>query len=258
MILGFLAMTVGGLIEAVYLGQVGPTELAVIAFALPVTMSLNALVRGVGVGSAALLAQAAGAADHSAMVRVTSHCLMLLMLVAAGFSLLGIAFAPTLFTLLGAQGEVLTKTVSYVRLWLLAFPVFAFALVAQAQIRALGDARYPGLVMSSGPVTQVIVGPFLIFGWAGLPRLELTGAALAFAVGACVQFAIALVWLLRARVVEASVTRFLQSDLWVCSTLPTMRSAPFVNRYRRLCFQSPGCLWCTYRSPCWVATCLAL
>ena len=43
MIFGFLAMTIGNLIEMFYLGHVGRNELAAITFAFPITMSLNAL-----------------------------------------------------------------------------------------------------------------------------------------------------------------------------------------------------------------------
>lgn len=211
MILGFLAMTIGQLIEAIYLGRVGKAELAAVAFAIPVTMMLNALGRGIGVGAGALLAQAAGAGDRDQTVRVTSHGLMLVVLFTSVLSALVIAFADELFYGLGARDHVLDLTVHYMQIWMLAFPMFALALVGQGLIRSLGDARYPGLVLSSGPVLQVLLGPVLIFGWLGAPRLELTGAALAFAAGAALQFILVAVWLLRARVVAVRPPRFLQS-----------------------------------------------
>lgn len=48
MILGFLAMTIGQLIEMFYIGKVGKLELAAITFTFPISMSLNALTRGIG------------------------------------------------------------------------------------------------------------------------------------------------------------------------------------------------------------------
>tara|TARA_B100000676_G_C17898457_1_gene743174 strand:- start:134 stop:733 length:600 start_codon:yes stop_codon:yes gene_type:complete len=187
MILGFLAMTIAGLIEAVYLGQIGKAELAAVAFAFPVTMSLNAIARGIGAGAGALLAQAAGARDQAQIVRVTSHGIALVFVFTTALSALAIVFAPEIFHLLGARDDALTMTVDHARLWLLAFLVFAVALAGQGLIRPMGDARYPGLVISSGPIVQVLAGPFLIFGWLGLPRLELIGAALAFTLRASVQ-----------------------------------------------------------------------
>ena len=211
MILGFLAMTLGQLVEAIYLGQIGKAELAAVAFAFPVTMSLNAIARGIGVGAGTLLAQASGAYDQAQIERVASHGIVLVVLLTSLLSGMVIALAPELFYLIGARDEVLTLTIHYVHIWMLAFPVFSVALVGQGLIRSLGDARYPGLVMSSGPIVQVLVGPVLIFGWMGLPRMELTGAALAFATGAAVQFAFVGFWFLRARVLSVRPARFLNS-----------------------------------------------
>tara|TARA_Y100001934_G_C12300823_1_gene749808 strand:+ start:1306 stop:1644 length:339 start_codon:yes stop_codon:yes gene_type:complete len=101
MILGFLAMTIAGLIEAVYLGQIGKAELAAVAFAFPVTMSLNAIARGIGAGAGALLAQAAGARDQAQIVRVTSHGIALVFVFTTALSALAIVFAPEIFHLLG-------------------------------------------------------------------------------------------------------------------------------------------------------------
>ena len=55
MILGFLAMTVAQLIEAVYLGVFGKEELAAVAFTFPVVMALSAMTRGLGIGAGAAM-----------------------------------------------------------------------------------------------------------------------------------------------------------------------------------------------------------
>tara|TARA_R110002072_G_scaffold113986_1_gene243828 strand:- start:17671 stop:18618 length:948 start_codon:yes stop_codon:yes gene_type:complete len=49
-------------------------------------------------------------------------------------------------------------------------------------MRAAGDARTPGYLMTIGSLLQVVLGPLFIFGLFGFPRLELAGAALAFIV----------------------------------------------------------------------------
>ena len=47
MIIGFIAWTLGGLIEIFYLGMVGLDAHAAITFAFPLTMSLTAFIRGI-------------------------------------------------------------------------------------------------------------------------------------------------------------------------------------------------------------------
>jgi Na+-driven multidrug efflux pump len=46
-------------------------------------------------------------------------------------------------------------------------------------MRANGSAAIPGIIMTVGSVVNLILDPFLIFGWFGLPAMELAGAATA-------------------------------------------------------------------------------
>jgi putative MATE family efflux protein len=46
-------------------------------------------------------------------------------------------------------------------------------------MRANGSAAIPGIIMTVGSVINLILDPFLIFGWFGLPAMELAGAATA-------------------------------------------------------------------------------
>ena len=73
MILGFLAMTVAQLIEAVYLGVFGKEELAAVAVTFPVVMALSAMTRGLGIGAGAVLARAMGRGDREAAGRLATH-----------------------------------------------------------------------------------------------------------------------------------------------------------------------------------------
>lgn len=109
MILGFLAMTIAQLVEAVYLGMVGTRELAAVAFAFPVVMALGAATRGIGVGAGAVLARAAGAGDRARMSRLTSHALALVLAFNLVCAAALIAGSRPLFALLGAEGESLTS-----------------------------------------------------------------------------------------------------------------------------------------------------
>ena len=80
MILGFLAMTVGQLIEIFYIGKVGKAELAAVTFMFPISMSLNALTRGIGIGAATLIAQSMGAGDREQTAMTVTHCYILVLI----------------------------------------------------------------------------------------------------------------------------------------------------------------------------------
>jgi putative MATE family efflux protein len=196
MIGGFLAMTLGALVEMFYLGMVGKLELAAIAFSFPMVMALNAMTRGLGVGAAALIARAMGAGDREHAALLVGHCYMLIIGFTLSLSFLGQFGAEHLYRLLGADSEVLVLASGYAHIWLLGFPLMGFAMASNGLIRAFGNATYPGYITTVGPVIQVVVGPFLIFGWLGLPAMGLEGAAWTFVLSSLGQFLMALYWYL--------------------------------------------------------------
>jgi len=212
MILGFLAMTVGQLIEIFYIGKVGKAELAAVTIMFPISMSLNALTRGIGIGAATLIAQSMGAGDREQTAMTVTHCYILVLIFTIAVSLVGQFGASYLFILLGASDQVLVLATHYAKIWLIGFPMMGLAMVSNGLIRSFGNPTFPGFIMTIAPVVQVIVGPFLIFGWAGLPMLGLEGAAWAFVLGAIAQLILAAYWyFLRERLFRLSNGRFLAS-----------------------------------------------
>ena len=212
MILGFLAMTVGQLIEIFYIGKVGKAELAAVTFMFPISMSLNALTRGIGIGAATLIAQSMGAGDREQTAMTVTHCYILVLIFTIAVALVGQFGASYLFILLGASDQVLVLATHYAKIWLIGFPMMGLAMVSNGLIRSFGNPTFPGFIMTIAPVVQVIVGPFLVFGWAGLPMLGLEGAAWAFVLGAIAQVLLAAYWyFLRERLFRLSNGRFLAS-----------------------------------------------
>jgi putative MATE family efflux protein len=213
MMLGFLAMTLAQFIEALYLGRVGSDELAAVAFTFPLTLALNAMVRGIGIGASAVVARSIGAGDGDAAGRLTSHCLLLVLGVALAFVVAAWLWSDALFTAMGAPPHVARLATLYTHVWFIGFPMFALSMVGAGLIRAAGDAAWPGYVMTLGSVLQVVIAPFLIFGWLPgsltLPFLDLSlpglqmepiaGAAWSFVIARAISLAMTAHWFLRGR-----------------------------------------------------------
>ncbi len=194
MILGFFAMTVAQLVEAAYLGLVGADELAAAAFRFPVVMGFIATTRGIGIGTGAVLARAIGGGDRERAARLVTHGLMLTLAFTLICAMLLIWQAPAVFGLLGAQGHILELSCLYIAVWCLGFPAFGLSMVGAGLIRSIGDPAFPGYVMTTGSILQMLVGPPLIFGWFGWPQLGIEGAAWAFVIARSVSFSMTAWW----------------------------------------------------------------
>ena len=226
MILGFLAMTLATFVETVYLGRVGTEAIAAVTFAFPILMAIGAATRGIGIGIGALLARAIGAGDRERAAFLTTHGLLLVLAFNIACSVLLVAFAQPLFQLLGARDAVLDLVVAYIRISAIGYPLFGLSMVGTGLMRAIGDPVYPGIVITAGSVLQVLIGPFLIFGWMGLPPLGVEGAAWSFVVARSASFLIGVYWFcFRERMIRASLARFGSSARQILHVgLPAMTS----------------------------------
>jgi putative MATE family efflux protein len=213
MIVGFLAMTIGQLIEMFYIGMVGSFEIAAITFTFPIAMSLNALSRGIGVGASTLIAQSMGDGNRVKTATTITHCYVLVLLFTILIALFGQVGAEHVFSLLGAKEEVLDLASNYAHIWLIGFPMMGTAMVSTGLIRSFGNATFPGYIMSIAPVVQVMAGPFLIFGLFGFPELGLMGAGWAFVAGTIAQLFLVIYWyFFKEKLFINSFDTFLQSS----------------------------------------------
>jgi putative MATE family efflux protein len=212
MVMGFLAMTLAQLVEAFYLGMVGADELAAVAFTFPLVMAFNAMTRGIGVGTGAVLARAIGEGDRDQAIRLASHGLLLTGLFTVVCAVLLAWQGEQLFRLLGAEGHILELATLYMVTWCFGFPAFGLSMVGSGLMRSIGDPAFPGWVMTSGSVIQVLVAPPLIFGWFGLPALGIEGAAWSFVIARSGSFCMTAWWfLVRERMLRFDLAGLIES-----------------------------------------------
>ena len=190
MFMGFSAMTIAQLVEAVYLGRLGTNPLAAVSFTFPVIMVLQSVAMGLGIGASSIVSRTSGAGDREQVRRLVTHCLIMMVCLLVLLAILGRAFSAPVFAMLGAKGEVLKLVIQYMDIWYIALPPFALSMIGTSLIRAVGNAAVPGIVMAVGSALQVIIEPLLIFGIGPFPHLGIEGAALGFLIARVASFAL--------------------------------------------------------------------
>jgi len=178
--LGISSMILGSMIETIYVGFLGAKELAAYSFMFPVIMALTSLSMGVGIGASSVIARAEGSGQRSLAIRYVTHAFVLttvltLLVISSVFFWL-----EELYSLMGAEGEVLTMVVAFAEIWVLGLFTFTLPMVASTVLRAFGIAKAPGAVMTISALVQIALSPVLIFGLFGLPALGLMGSAYSF------------------------------------------------------------------------------
>lgn len=182
MILAVSSSILVQVLEIGFIGQLGTAQIAAVTFTFPISMMLTSVALGIGIGTSSVIARRVGGGDWDSVRRLATHSLMLVALLLTTLAAVGMATIDPLFSLLGAHGEVLQHIHDYLLVYFPGTVLFTVTMVVGSTMRATGDARIPGLVMTGGAVLNLILDPILIFGWFGAPRLELTGAAVAMVV----------------------------------------------------------------------------
>ncbi|SDJ34885.1 putative efflux protein, MATE family [Halovenus aranensis] len=174
-----LFQTAYNLADTFWLGQYNTDALAAISFAFPMVFLLISLGMGVSVAGSVLVAQYTGAnaereAEYAASQTVTFAALISFVLGTTGYF-----FVETFLDVMGASEDVLPLASSYMEVISLGL-VFMFGFfVFVALMRGYGDTVTPMLVMFGSVVLNIILDPFVIFGWGPFPELGIQGAAVA-------------------------------------------------------------------------------
>lgn len=183
MLVGHLAMTVFNLTDTYFVAQLGTEELAAISFTFPMIFTIMSVIFGLGIGTSSLISQAIGKQNQHHVQRLTTDLLILGVLVAIVLSSLGLIFSRPIFYAMGARGEVLELTLTYMRIWFWGMPLVTIPMMGNNAMRGTGDTTTPGLVMATGAIANLVLDPLMIFGLAGFPRMGIAGAAIATLVG---------------------------------------------------------------------------
>jgi MATE family, multidrug efflux pump len=179
MTIGIVAVMSAAVVDTYYISRLGTIPLAAISFCVPVLFALQSLSIGLGIGASSVVSRAAGEGNRDHLARLVTDALMLAILIVATVSVLGRLGVGPLFRLLRAPTELMPDIRAYMNIAFIGSAFIVGPMVAGNLLRALGDARLPGLTMVAGAVINLILDPFLIFGIGPFPRMELAGAALA-------------------------------------------------------------------------------
>ncbi|WP_408960377.1 MATE family efflux transporter [Natrinema sp. 74] len=185
-----LFQTAYNLADTFWLGQYDTDALAAISFAFPMVFLLISLGMGISVAGSVLVAQYTGANKEREAEYAASQTVTFAVLVSIVLGVIGYFSVETFLSVMGASTDVLPLATSYMEVISLGLLfMFGFA-VFVSLMRGYGDTITPMLVMFGSVVFNIILDPFLIFGWTvvqdaplvgtvGFPELGIEGAAIA-------------------------------------------------------------------------------
>jgi putative MATE family efflux protein len=203
MLVGIISIALMNVIDTFFISRLGSTELAAMAFTLPVVMIIGSVTMGLGIGTTSAIARAIGSGHDEGVRRLTSHALLLAVSAVVLLSLIGAATIDPLFRAMGASDATLPLVREYMLVWYVGMVCLVVPMVGNSAIRATGDTRTPAAMMLGAAAVNIALDPVLIFGWGPIPEMGLRGAAIATVAARAMTLAVSLwVLVLRERMIQ--------------------------------------------------------
>lgn len=180
------------IVDTFWLGRLGENEVAAVGLNFPIISIVAAGIVLVAVGVQIALAQRVGADEIGQAKRLAVTGLILATIV--GIIVCGAFFlaAEPLMAMLANDPSVAPLAALYLATLMLFYPFAFMSDTVENAFVGWGDttaALYINLVMVG---TNIVLDPFLIFGWGPFPALGVQGAALASGIGFVFAFVLGL------------------------------------------------------------------
>lgn len=179
--LGMLSTFLFQIVDTYFVGQLGSDELAALAFSSTIYLIFVSIFMGLSVSVSAVTARIYGEGLKDQARSLTSYMLLFVAALSVLLTQGASFYTEATFAALGAAGEVLKLTTTYMDILYLSFPLLMLGIVGSGAVRAIGVTKETEIIFAIAGVINLVFDYLLIFGIGPFPALGLAGAAWATA-----------------------------------------------------------------------------
>lgn len=183
MIISMLVQAAYNIIDSIFVAAINEDALTALSLAFPVQNLLIGVATGTGVGVNALLSKALGEKNYEKVNNIASNGVFLAFVGYFLFLIFGIFGSRFFFTIQTDNPQIIEYGTSYVSICCICSLFVFLQIIFERLMQSTGRTLYSMFTQGAGAIVNIILDPILIFGLFGLPRLEVTGAALATVIG---------------------------------------------------------------------------
>lgn len=183
MMLSMLVQALYNIVDSVYVAKVSEDCLSALSLAFPAQNILIGLATGTGVGVSTMLSRALGSRDNKLANRVAGNSLFLCVCCWIVMAIFGIFFADAFIHSQTDIESIRSYGDSYLRIVAIGSVFVYFEINFERLLQSTGQTKLSMWAQIIGAVANIILDPFFIYGWCGLPAMGTTGAAIATVIG---------------------------------------------------------------------------
>ena len=194
MIISMLVQAFYNVVDSIFVSRLSENALTAVSLAFPVQNLMIAVATGTGVGMNAILSRSLGEKNQERANRAGGNGLLLALLSAALFAVIGALLSRSYFLAQTDIPEIVEGGTQYMSICLIfSFGIFG-EIMMERLLQATGRTIYTMVTQGVGAIINIIMDPILIFGYLGFPRMGVAGAAAATVIGQIAAMLLALLF----------------------------------------------------------------
>jgi putative MATE family efflux protein len=179
MVLEMVLESLFAVVDVFWVSRLGADAIATVGLTESILTLVFAVGLGLGMSTTAMVARRIGEKDHEGAAVSAVQAMFLGLVASVALGLPFFLLAPRLLGLMGASAAIVAGGTNYMRIALGGSGVILMLFLNNAIFRGAGDAAIAMRLLWVSNILNLIFDPILIFGLGPIPRMGVTGAALA-------------------------------------------------------------------------------
>lgn len=183
MMLSMLVQALYNIVDSIFVAKISEDALTAVSLAFPMQSLMIALGGGMGVGVNALLSKALGEKDYKSVNAAAKNGIFLAYVNAIIFLAVGLTVVRPFYEVQTDNTLIVGYGVDYLTIvCCCSFGIYT-QFIFERLLQSTGKTFYAMITQLVGAITNLILDPIFIFGYFGVPRMGVSGAAIATVVG---------------------------------------------------------------------------
>lgn len=183
MIISMMVQALYNIVDSVFVSQINENALTAVSLAFPVQNLMIAVASGTGVGVNALLSRSLGEKNYKNANKAANNGILLSIISCLVFVLVGIFGSRLFFATQTTDPQIQEYGYQYMSIVCI-FSIGVFLQVTMERLlQATGRTIFTMITQGVGAIINIILDPILIFGYFGMPKMGVAGAAAATVIG---------------------------------------------------------------------------
>ena len=195
MMISMLVQALYNIVDSIFVSRINEYALRAVSLAFPIQSLMIAVAVGTAVGINAFLSKTLGEKDFEKADIIARNGIFLA--IASYVAVIGLLVSRPFFASQTEVLEVREYGVTYLTICCVAGMGIFLQTTFERLLQATGKTFYTMITQGTGAVINIILDPILIFGYFGMPRMGIAGAAVATVIGQIIAAILALVFNLK-------------------------------------------------------------